>query len=161
LGQILAKARDFRRINRLLIRRAQASDLGSISAIEHGAHLRPWSRVSIAKELANDNISSFWVACQRPQPEKVAGYICFRIIQPELYILNLAVEKGFRRRGIGSCLILTCLGLGLRRKIKRAVLDVHRENERAIGFYQGLGFQFSDSNQRNKKNFAVMEMHFP
>ena len=145
----------------LLIRRAHPSDLGSISQIENEAHFLPWSAQGIASELSPGGTSLFWVACPGSDRAGITGYICFRVLASELYLLNLAVRSGFRGRGIGKGLLFQCLSFGVRRGIRTAVLDVHRENHRAIRFYQRCGFRFSDSRRENNKIFSVMEMHFP
>ena len=137
------------------------SDLIPISRIERQAHHRPWSREGIAHELIPGGLSIFWVACRKEALDEIKGYICFRVLESELYLLNLAVENRCRRRGIGSRLLNLSLRLGLRRGAARAVLDVHRENSKAISFYRSAGFQFVEPLWKNKKIFLVMEMQFP
>ncbi len=113
------------------------------------------------RELLPESPSVFWAGCPKVALEEVVAYICFRIVGTEFYLLNIAVKEGFRHRGLGYWLLLSAIDFGLKRGIKEAVLDVHRENHNAIGFYQALGFRFADPKEKNKKIFRVMEMKFP
>jgi len=143
----------------IFVRRAYPSDLDAISSIESKAHLRPWSKSGIYSELSAGSSSLLWVACAGRAVSDIRGYICFRIIRPEVYILNLAVEEKFRRRGLGRWLLSLSMRLGVTRGASRVALDVHGENAGAIKFYRRFGFSFTDNSGKNKKIFSVMEMH--
>ena len=144
----------------LLLRRAVQADLDSIWNIEKEAHLLPWSRSSIEYELLQESSSVFWAACTRTSLKEIRAYVCFRIFYHELYVLNLAVDKKARRKGLGTWIMFMCLRFGMQSGVTRAVLDLHRENKEAERFYRKMGFRFADPLGKNQKIFSVMEMHF-
>ena len=69
---------------------------------------------------------------------QVAGFVVMRTLAPgESEILNLAVAREFRRRGVGRALIGWCL-----RDFRGDVfLEVRASNRPAQKFYNSLGFQ--------------------
>jgi len=73
---------------------------------------------------------------------KVVGFII--ALQPcseELRILMLAVDKNFRRQGIGSSLLKELL---LRFPARRIYLEVRTDNREAIKFYEKHGFRIKE-----------------
>ncbi len=73
---------------------------------------------------------------------KVVGFIL--ALQPckdELRILMLAVDKNFRRHGIGSALLKELL---LRFPVRRVYLEVRTDNVEAIKFYEKHGFRIKE-----------------
>ncbi len=144
----------------LIVRMARPADVDAIHEIETEAHIRSWSRRGVASELFPSAVSTFWVAGYAADPCSIAGYICFRIMAGELYVLNLAVSRALRNKGIGTWLLGLCLRLGMKKGITRAVLDVHRDNSAAVRFYRRNGFGFACQDPGSGKIFSVMEMKF-
>jgi len=136
------------------------SDLASITEMEQVSHKRPWSSSGIARELEPSSPSLFWVVNPRNNTKEIRAYICFRILGYELYILNLCVHRAYRRQGYATWLCRKCFSLARSRGVRRAVLDVHRDNGPAEAFYKKLGFSYPVPMEKNKKIFLVMEMQF-
>lgn len=59
----------------------------------------------------------------------------------ETRILMFAVDRQFRRRGIGHELMNRFIGLSVAKGAKRISLEVRRSNLEAIRFYEKYGFQ--------------------
>ncbi len=111
------------------IRRGGEADLASIARIQQASpeasHWRP------EDYLAHD----LWVAEIDGQ---VAGFLVSRLLGPgEAEILNLAVERDSRRRGIARALIQTFLI-----EFPMAVfLELRESNLAALSLYKSIGFQ--------------------
>jgi len=69
---------------------------------------------------------------------EVVGYIGGWIIEDSLEIINLVVDETYQRQGIGTKLIDTISNV---KNIKEIILDVRCTNQKAINFYQKLGFK--------------------
>ncbi len=113
----------------IAIRRAEEADLPSIAAIQAAC---PESAVWNPEEyLAYD---LFAAECDG----FVAGYLCARQTAPgEREILNIAVEPGSRRLGVGRALLDSYLK-GFRGEV---FLEVRMSNLGAMDFYKSIGFQ--------------------
>lgn len=60
--------------------------------------------------------------------------------EKRLRVLALAVDEQFRRRGVGSSLIKTCLKRAAQKGYEEVILEVRSDNPSAAKFYQKLGF---------------------
>lgn len=59
----------------------------------------------------------------------------------EFNILNIATKKGFENMGIATEMFVFMRNFGKQFNIKNLWLEVRESNERAITFYQNLGFK--------------------
>jgi GNAT superfamily N-acetyltransferase len=59
------------------------------------------------------------------------------------YIVDLYVQQASRRRGVGRMLMNAVRDLALAEGIARLTWAVHKNNEGALRFYEGLGAQYS------------------
>ncbi len=142
----------------ICLRRAKASDIEKIVAIESRVQPVPWSRAGLLSEIERGRPTWFWCLCPCKKMQKVFAYICFRTIGDEAYLLNLAVEDAFQGLGHGSFLMECFFDFVRFRSCSRLVLDVHRENYRAIQFYLRHGFELSCHPCESRGKFLVMEM---
>jgi ribosomal-protein-alanine N-acetyltransferase len=69
------------------------------------------------------------------------GYICSWVVVDELQILNVTVERGLWRRGIGRALLRKAIDVGWQKGCIRATLEVRPSNTAARGLYDSLGFR--------------------
>lgn len=119
------------------IRKACVSDLERILAIESMSQVMPWSFGDFIHEL-NRLDAEFWVLCD--EYGVVQGYGIFRVILDECYVINLTVEEGQRRKGVGSLLMQYIINRAHEYGCNRIVLDVRKDNYPAIAFYKKWGF---------------------
>ncbi len=69
------------------------------------------------------------------------GILIGRVAADEFEIFNLAVGKAFRRRGIATQLVRASLASAQTAGARNSYLEVRASNERAIAFYERMGFQ--------------------
>jgi [ribosomal protein S18]-alanine N-acetyltransferase len=122
------------------------SDIPSILEIEYDSQPEPWTERAFLEEI-NRAHSSLLVARLpagdfegAPSPE-VAGYICFWSVADEIQILNIAVRKTFRRRGIARKLIELAIRTGLEKQAGFVTLELRKSNSAAFKLYESFGFR--------------------
>lgn len=120
------------------IRKATVFDLQQISSIEAVSHVMPWSLMDFTSELSRPD-AEFWLICD--EKNRVQGYIIFRLILNECYLINITVANSLRRRGIGSLLMQHMITRAAKCGCDRIVLDVRRDNAAASAFYEKWGFE--------------------
>jgi ribosomal-protein-alanine N-acetyltransferase len=121
------------------IREMTEGDLDEILEIERITFPSPWSRVLFERELVTPFARSFvglW-----KETGRVAGYLCFWLVEQEGHVLNLAVHPQHRGRRIGTRL----LGFGVefcrKQGVQLITLEVRRSNYKAISLYRNFQFQ--------------------
>lgn len=124
-----------------IIRPAREEYLPQIIAIEKISHPMPWSKEDFEGELDGHLPYSYlWVAASSDALSKVVGYICFRWLASEVYIIKLTVAPDSRRCGVGARLLELCIRWTKLHKGTKIVLDVRKDNLSALEFYRQAGF---------------------
>jgi ribosomal-protein-alanine N-acetyltransferase len=117
------------------------ADIDTVLDIEAASFPAPWGRVSFEGELAEKTSRSLVIRKrQQEKPDRVIAYLCFRLIEGEMHIMNLAVDPGYRRRGVATFLLDYGLRLAKGYGAKRALLEVRASNHAAIRLYDRMGF---------------------
>lgn len=111
-------------------------DLREVSYLERECFSNPWSYDSFHSEFMKDD-SFLFVAKEEKQ---IIGYIVINIIVDEGYILNVAVSKEHRKKGIASELIEDALFLAKQKKLRFLSLEVRSSNIPAKKLYEKFGF---------------------
>jgi ribosomal-protein-alanine N-acetyltransferase len=131
----------------------EESDISSILEIEYDSQPEPWNENAFIEETSRAN-SKLLVArlsteasggtLSHPGEDRnsgiVAGYICFWSVEDEIQILNLAVRKTLRRRGIARKLIEFAIQTGSSGRARFVTLEVRKNNLAARKLYASLGF---------------------
>ena len=119
-------------------------DLLEIVEIEEQSGLSRWGWAAYYAELQSGNRDLMLIArlvrssiIETP----IAGYIVARETAGELHINNVAVRRGYRRRGIGAALLTRILDEARRRKANAAFLEVRSTNQAAQSLYEKSGFK--------------------
>ena len=128
----------------MIITRMSEHDLLEIVEIEEQSGLSRWGWAAYYAELQSGNRDLMLIArlvrssiIETP----IAGYIVARETAGELHINNVAVRRGYRRRGIGAALLTRILDEARRRKANAAFLEVRSTNQAAQSLYEKSGFK--------------------
>lgn len=124
----------------LFIRQASAEDLPRIAWLEDAAFADPWPFDLLAYEFGHPR-GFLLVASWDDGPS--VGYVAFRHGGGESEMLRLAVDPEVRRQGVARMLVESGLERLRREKVESCHLEVRKDNQGAIAFYEALGFQRS------------------
>jgi len=131
----------------VIIEPATEKDLDEILEIEKESFPDPWTKENFEKEL-KFKFSHFFV-CRDINTSKVVGYIVFWVIGDEGNIMNIAVKKEHRGKGIGKMLINYVIDFANSKDIKKIFLEVREKNFIAKKLYKSFGFEVNQL----RKNF--------
>jgi len=127
---------------RFIIRKVCAEDIPTVVAIENQQFLHPWKEKLFTSELYH-NISYFYLL-EDTSSKTVIGYIIFWLIEDMIELHNIAVERDYKKKGLGKKLLEFMLDIGKQKKVKEIFLEVRVSNAEGIGFYEGNGFKRID-----------------
>ncbi len=117
----------------------QPHDIRAIIEIEQDSFTAPWSELSFLNDMYNaDSLSKVALIKNR-----VVGYVCTRYVLNEGHLLNLAVHRDFRRRGIATEIMNTALEELKEKGCTLLYLEVRVSNLDAIKFYERFGFKIA------------------
>jgi ribosomal-protein-alanine acetyltransferase len=119
------------------IRPAAVADAAAMVAIERRCFSDPWSETAFREALASDLTFALVAEVRRG----TAGYLIGREAAGSGEILNLAVDPGFRRRGLGGALLEDGLIAFRRRRASEVFLEVRESNHSAQALYLARGFR--------------------
>jgi ribosomal-protein-alanine N-acetyltransferase len=118
------------------VRRMSASDASAAhSILKESPEASIWSKESLLESVSQG------IAWAAELEGGVAGILIGRAAADEFEILNLAVGKAYRRRGIATQLVSFALEYAQRAGARRTYLEVRASNEGGIAFYKRMGFQ--------------------
>lgn len=121
-----------------LLRPAVERDLLEIVRIERGCFADPWSEESFRRLLGVE--PAIFLVAVFPPDSAVAGYAIAFAVGEDGEVLNVAVEPGFRGRGLaGRMLDALLIELGAR-GVRTAFLEVRESNRAARALYGSRGF---------------------
>jgi [ribosomal protein S18]-alanine N-acetyltransferase len=115
-------------------------DIDQVLAIEQASFTMPWSRNLFLSEFRSASVSMLMVALADVSVRSVIGYIVCWLVADEVHILNLAVDRSFRRQGMAKSIVLAALKRAHQKGAKRAFLEVRSSNTAAKKLYLDLGF---------------------
>ena len=113
-----------------------AAYLDEVATIENDCFSHPWSRRSLESELQNET-SRFLVAVE---DGRVIGYIGMSAVIDEGYLFNVAVDRQYRKKGVGSALVRDLVTFCQKRNYAFLTLEVRESNAPAISLYSRFGF---------------------
>ena len=114
----------------------QALYLEQILEIENLSFSVPWSPGGFLQELEN-LVSQL---CALTSESIVLGYICFRTIQKEAELLDLAVHPRYRGQGHGAFLLTKMIDHGFSKGISTIWLELRASGSTARKLYEKFGF---------------------
>ena len=118
------------------IRRMLAEDISAIAELEKVCFSDPWSESSIASEL--DNHLACWLVAI--DDGMLVGYVGSQTVLDGSDMMNIAVNPGYRRKGIAEALVMALVQELKARGSICLLLEVRVSNQPAISLYEKLGF---------------------
>jgi ribosomal-protein-alanine N-acetyltransferase len=118
-------------------RENQDSLMRGILEIETLSFPSPWSSGAFMHEIDNA-VSRLWALVSNGSP---AGYVCFRMFDTEIELINLAVHPHWRGTGGGKRLLEKMIETGVSYGIHQIWLEVRVSNDTAQRLYTSLGFE--------------------
>lgn len=123
-------------MNDLTVKDAQLCDTLNISDLEKKYIPEAWSEALIADEIGKEN-SVFLIA---EMNSVFCGYISGENIAGEFYINNVCVDEKFRRKNIGTKLLVQLCDCAERLNCEFITLEVRSLNTAACALYEKCGF---------------------
>lgn len=121
----------------VIIEKATLRDIDGILKIENRSFPQPFSRNMFETELLLE-IAHLYVLRERA---RIAGYIDFWHVGPEIHLISIAVHPRTRRRGHGRRLMDFLFQSARMLKAVEIFLDVRLSNKGAIQLYREYGFK--------------------
>ena len=132
----MLQARELATPHAVTVRRMSASDASAALAIlKESPEASIWSRESLLESVSQG------IAWAAELDGRVAGFLIGRVAADEFEILNLAVAKACRRRGIATQLVSAALEYAQTAGARQTYLEVRASNEGGIAFYTRMGFR--------------------
>ncbi len=123
------------KLDELTLRPMAETDIGDVLQIECAAYAFPWSR-NIFKGCLRDNY-----CCRVVELDgQIAGYAILSMGADEAHLLNLCVDTGYHRMGLGDVLLKNLLDYARTQGAVTTFLEVRPSNTAARRFYQSRGF---------------------
>ena len=121
----------------LQIRAFRPSDAKSISEIlRDSTEAAQWPSESYAKLAASPG--GVFLVCETSA--HLVGFLAARQVADEAEILNIAVNRDFRRKGVASALLIAALDKFRSSTITRVFLELRESNQPARALYERHGF---------------------
>jgi len=107
-----------------------------LAEIERESNQPPWSEALFQNEFSNRYSLVYGARLHG----RLVGFLVCHVVLDEAHIVNFAVSKAWRRRGIGSALLKHVLRELAAKAVLSVVLEVRRSNNAARRLYEKLGF---------------------
>lgn len=83
---------------------------------------------------------------------EIVGFVSFDIIYDRIEIINIFVDKLFRKQKIGYKLLNKVIEEGIKLNVKNITLEVDETNNPAISLYEKVGFRIVSTRKNYYKN---------
>lgn len=127
---------------------ATASQLEKIAEIEKECFTTPWSRHDLSCALSNPAFSCLAAL----NSGETCGYVIVCAAADEAEIINLAVERSSRRKGIAEMLMTAAVESAKQKGAVTMYLEVRASNTAAKSLYEKLGFSVIGTRRSYYKN---------
>lgn len=134
--------------------------LDAVAAIEAVVSPEPWSRQLFAGELEMHAAARHWIVALSDRSDAagvsvvdagldgascgtVIGFAGAMFVEPDVHVMNIAVDPGHQRAGLGATLLGRLLDDARGRGMRHATLEVRADNAPARALYERFGFEVS------------------
>src|SRR5580700_297116 len=128
----------FRRISPSIIRSLRVDRSEECAAVHAAGFAHPWPEDAIAALLSD--ASTIGSAALDPSTNRLRGFALSRLAADEAEILTIAVDPGWRHRGVGRDLMREHLQRAALAGAKALFLEVDADNAPAIALYHRFNF---------------------
>jgi len=111
--------------------------LDELVAMERRCFSDPWTRGMFRSEI---ELAGGAFARAALIGDRMVGYSFAILVEDEAHLGNLAVDPGYRRKGIAQSLLMDLLNAARSRGVRRVTLEVRESNAIARNFYARNGF---------------------
>ena len=111
--------------------------LCAVLSIERDSFTHPWSEGAFVSELEKD--SAYCIVATID--DKVVGYAVLGIVLDEGSLLDIAVDKAYRRQGVAKALFDKMSEIAKDCKLSFITLEVRSSSAPAISLYNAMGFE--------------------
>lgn len=132
----------------LIIREMREEDIPEIMDIERDSFSTPWSENSFLHEA----YKKYGISKTAVFEGRVIGYICVNYVFHEAHLLNLAVHRDFRRRGVATILMDETIKELRKKGCAFIYLEVRISNIGARKFYEPFGFRIESVRKKYYTN---------
>jgi ribosomal-protein-alanine N-acetyltransferase len=119
-----------------MIRAMSRSDVPTVATLERDIYPQPWSARVFFDELGHAN-RSYVVATES---DEILGYGGFMLVETDAHITTLGVAPGWRRRKLGTRILLALVERAVGRGARHLTLEVRATNTDAQLLYERFGF---------------------
>ncbi|MDE2848338.1 MAG: ribosomal protein S18-alanine N-acetyltransferase [Gemmatimonadota bacterium] len=122
--------------NPFVIGKMDRSHVSQVLEIERACYPAPWSESAFHHEIT----SGTSVALVAKDAESVTGFLVGWIAADQVHVANIAVAAGYRRRCVGTGMMVRLLEEAVRRGCTSSSLEVRESNLAARSMYSRLGY---------------------
>lgn len=121
----------------MIITQMKKEHLSAVMKIERDSFTHPWSEHSFVSELENPKSYAF-VAIDN---DEVIGFAVLSVVLDEGSLLDIAVDKSHRRKGVAKKLFEAVQKVAEDNKLSFITLEVRVSGTPAISLYKAMGFE--------------------
>ncbi len=119
------------------IRPMKLNDVELVYELSSRCFSVPWAKSSLCKELDN-NLAYY---CVLEYEGDIVGYAGMWLVAGEGEIINIAVDKQYRGKGMGGLILDHLIQIGRQNALLMIHLEVRAGNKAAQSLYTGCGFK--------------------
>lgn len=123
--------------SKLLFSRLSRQSVLRLAEIEAESNRPPWSKELFEGEFKLPHSYIFGMRID----DRLVGFLITHLIESDSHIVNFAVEKDSRGKGVGRSLLESTLQELKKAGAKSITLEVRKGNTAPINLYTSLGFQ--------------------
>ncbi len=121
----------------MIIENMREEHLCGVQKVEESCFTHPWSKESFESELRKAESFKF-VALENGE---VIGFAILETVLDEGNLLDIAVDKNHRRKGVGRKLFDNMLMVAKEKELSFITLEVRASSLPAVALYEAMGFE--------------------
>ncbi len=123
----------------MIIKDAALTDIPEMESIEKSIFSEPWNKEGFESAISQPSV--LCVVAKEDFSDELLGYVICYTALDEGEIVNVAVSKDHRRKGVAKSMMERVLDRAKGNGIVYFALDVRVSNEGAIRLYESFGFK--------------------